>query len=131
MRRTSTILLLAAGSVLVGCAADGNSTLQLSPAGQAGRELARTTGCAACHGLNGQGGTGPALVGLYNSTVTLQDGSRVTADDAYLTESIRNPDAKLVPGYSIAMPAYDLDDAELASILTYIRELADNSAPRP
>jgi cytochrome c oxidase subunit 2 len=105
--------------------------LQLSPAGQTGRELARSNGCAACHGLNGEGGTGPALVGLYGSAVTLEDGSRVTADDAYLTESIRNPDAKLVPGYSIAMPAYDLDDAELASILAYVRELASEPAEQP
>lgn len=124
-------LLVALALALAGCAADGATTVELSPAGEAGREIARTNGCAACHGLNGEGGTGPKLAGLYGSTVGLEDGTQVTADDAYLTESIVEPDAKRAAGYTIAMPAADLDDAELASILDYIRELSGEQTGQP
>src|SRR3546814_5747139 len=42
---------------------------------------------------------GPGWGGLYNAKVSLADGSTVTADDAYLQESIRQPNAKIVASY--------------------------------
>ena len=88
-----------------------------------GQELARTRGCAACHGADGQGGLGPAWTDLAGSTVTLEDGSTVTADDAYLTESIVDPTAKVVDGFAVTMPKTDLSDAEVADLVAYIESL--------
>ena len=56
----------------------------------------------------------------------LADGSEVTADDAYLAESIRSPDAKIVEGYATGtMPAYEtmLNEGQVDAIVAYIRAL--------
>ena len=47
----------------------------------------------------------------------------VVADEAYVIESIEEPNATRVDGYSLPMPQVDLSDDEIASILAYIREL--------
>ena len=90
--------------------------------------MARTNGCSACHGSNGEGGVGPALAGLYGSQVTLADGSTVVADDAYLTEAIREPDAARPAAYDVAMPSNDLSDEQVAAVVAYIRELGGAGA---
>lgn len=123
----NTVLAAFAIAGLASCASDGGGTaprdLGLSPAGEAGWQLAREKGCASCHGTDGQGGIGPAFAGLYGSEVELQGGTTVTADDAYLTRSIVDPNADKVAGYNLPMPQTNLSDAELASILEYLREL--------
>jgi len=110
-------------SSLAGCAADEGGQALPAQAEQ-GREIARTNGCAACHGTNGQGGVGPAFTGLYGSQVTLADGSTVVADEAYLAESIRTPGASKSAGYDIDMPSNNLDDDQIAAVIAYIRALA-------
>ena len=74
----------------------------LSPAQLAARgtQLYTSDGCSACHSLSGAAGAGPTLKGLAGSSVTLTDGSTVTADDPYLARSITDPDAQIVKGYS-------------------------------
>lgn len=57
-------------------------------------------GCNACHTVNGQTGVGPTLKGVYGSEVTLNDGTKVTADEAYIRESILDPNAKIVKGFT-------------------------------
>lgn len=84
-----------------------------------GERLTLDNGCTACHGSNGEGGVGPAWKGLYQSEVTLNDGSTVVADEAYLFEAIRDPAAKSTKGYG-AMPANSLNDAEVQAIVDYI-----------
>ena len=91
-----------------------------APAGEA---LAREAGCASCHGGSFQGGIGPGWVGLAGSDVELSDGSVVVADDGYLFESIRDPGAKLVAGFSVQMPRNTLSDAEIDEIVAFIRSL--------
>jgi cytochrome c oxidase subunit 2 len=90
-----------------------------------GEQLARSSGCAGCHGQNFGGGAGPSLVGLAGSDVTLADGSVVVADTAYLTRAIAEPSADLVAGYNLRMPANGLSDAEIADIVAYIETLAE------
>ena len=77
-----------------------------------------------CHGATAQGGLGPSWIGLSGSTVQLNDGTQVTADDAYIAESIRMPSAKRVAGYSIAMPPTHLSDSEVGALVAYIDSLA-------
>lgn len=94
-----------------------------------GEQLAQDYGCRSCH-REGGGGIGPDWEGLYGSTVSLDDGSTVVADDAYLVESIVDPGAKKVEGYSIGMPVNDsLTEEQIASIVAYIRSLGEAGGP--
>ncbi len=65
---------------------------------QQGERLFEQLGCSTCHLLDRQGRC-PILRGVYGSRVQLADGQTVAADDAYLRESILNPNAKIVAGY--------------------------------
>lgn len=92
----------------------------------AGQELATSNGCTGCHSIDGAAGVGPTWQGLYGSEVPLADGSTVTGDDAYIAESIREPNAKIHEGYqSGLMPqAYgDWTDEQVNSVIAYIQTL--------
>lgn len=91
----------------------------------AGEELFTNLGCATCHRADGAGGRGPALQGLLGSTVDLQNGSTVTADETYIRESILNPTARIVRGYPAIMPTFQgqLNEDQLIQLVAYIRTL--------
>lgn len=97
-------------------------TTPLGGAAERGQEVAEDSGCGGCHQV-GSEGIGPDWRGLYGSTVTLEDGSTVVADDAYLALAITDPDAQVVDGYDVRMPSRDMSDEDLASVVAYIREL--------
>lgn len=91
-----------------------------------GETLAKDNGCTACHSPTKDRLVGPGWGGLYGSTVKLADGSTVRADDAYLTEKILKPDAKVVAGYEAGvMPSFAeiLDADQVGAIVAYIRSL--------
>ncbi len=93
----------------------------------AGKALASQ--CLACHTIDGSQGVGPTWKGLYGHAVELEDGSTVIADDAYLMESIKDPNAKVVKGFPAgAMPPYGsiLTDENVADLIAYIRTLAED-----
>lgn len=95
------------------------------PAAQ-GAQLVKDNGCIACHATDDKRLVGPGWGGLYNSKVSLGDGTTVTADDAYLRESILQPNAKIVTGYPAGvMPAYGtlLKDDEANAIVAYLHTL--------
>jgi cytochrome c oxidase subunit 2 len=60
---------------------------------------------------------------LFQSKVELEDGTTVTADEAYLTESIKTPKAKIVKGFPPTMPVFPFTDEEIADIVAYIKTL--------
>ena len=116
----TAVVLLALGA----CSSSSSSApADLSPEAAAGREISISAGCASCHGDDGNGRVGPKWIGLADSQVTLSDGTVVTADDAYLYESIKDPGAKKRRGASGIMPANKLTDEEIASIIAFIRAL--------
>ena len=92
-----------------------------------GKTLAARMGCAACHSPDGTPLAGPTWQGLSGKTETLDDGSTVLVDDAYLTESIIDPDAKVVDGYVSGIMPKDfsdkLSDDDIKSIIAYINSL--------
>ncbi len=91
-----------------------------------GAQLVKDNGCVACHATDDKRLVGPGWGGLYNSKIMLADGSTVVADDAYLKESIVQPNAKIVAGYPTGvMPAYDtlLTDDEVNAMVAYLRTL--------
>ena len=90
-----------------------------------GQALVNASGCTACHAINGVGGNvGPTWNGLFGHEVELSGGSTVTADEAYLAESIKAPQAKIVAGYETQlMPNYGFTDEQIADIVAYIKTL--------
>nr|WP_286207445.1 cytochrome c [Thermomicrobium sp. CFH 73360] len=98
---------------------------------QRGKELFGKYACNTCHSTTGQAGIGPALNGIYGKQVKLDDGSTVTRDDAYLRESILNPDAKIVAGYPKGSMANFIQpylpelqkEENLSALVEYIKSL--------
>lgn len=116
------LLGLVALLVLAGCGA-AEPDRDLSPQAAAGREIALDKGCAACHGENGEGGVGPAWIGLADSTVELEGGGAMVADAAYLRRSIVDPEAEIVAGMTVKMPLTELSASDVDALVAYIQEL--------
>ena len=77
-----------------------------------------------CHHADGKG-RGPSLVGVFGKPQQMANGSTVMADEAYLRESILNPQAKMVQGYQPLMPTYQgqISEDAIAALLAYIKSL--------
>ncbi|MBL8049914.1 MAG: cytochrome c oxidase subunit II [Anaerolineales bacterium] len=95
-----------------------------TPEGQ-GRLLTVRNGCTGCHSLDGTPLTGPTWFNIFGKTEEMNDGSTLVIDEAYLIESILNPNAKIVAGFPSpsVMPAFVFSDEELANIIAYIKTL--------
>lgn len=105
----------------------------------AGQKLFEQMRCNTCHLGGGQQGRGPALENLFGSTVRLQDGSTVVADETYIRESILRPTAKVVVGYQPIMPTYEgqIGEEGILQLIAEIKSLgrgdqqpSDNAAER-
>ena len=81
--------------------------------------------CNTCHGEQ-KGARGPSLTGVYGSTVRMQSGQTVVVDEAYIRESIVNPQAKLLEGYPPIMPTYQglISEEGLLQLTAYIKSLS-------
>lgn len=94
-----------------------------------GRTIAENNACLTCHSTDGSKMTGPTWQNLFGHEVELDDGSTVTADEDYLTESIVNSQAKVVNGFAPVMPNYDyLSDSDVESLVAYIKSLSEANA---
>lgn len=91
-----------------------------------GEELFASLGCNACH-TDEDTPVAPTLHGVYGTKVKLEKGMAVTADDAYIVESILDPGVKLVKGYGPLMPPTysSLNEQDLADLLAYIKSLGN------
>jgi cytochrome c oxidase subunit 2 len=98
---------------------------------QAGEKVFQASGCPTCHLADGTG-LGPSLLGVYGNPVKLTTGETVTADDAYMRESILLPKAKVVLGYSPIMPSFQgqLTEEQLNNMTAYLRALG-KAQPKP
>jgi glucose/arabinose dehydrogenase/mono/diheme cytochrome c family protein len=96
-----------------------------------GHRLYQLYGCMACHASEPASvqKLGPTFKGLFGSDRTFAGGVvRVTADEAYIRESILEPSAKIVSGYEkgeAGMPSYAgvLTDQQVESIVLFIKSL--------
>ncbi|HEU0116755.1 MAG TPA: cytochrome c [Thermomicrobiales bacterium] len=89
-----------------------------------GRALAQGQ-CLVCHTTDGRPLVGPTWKGLAGSTVELQDGTKVVADDAYLHQSIVDPMKQVVKGYPPAMAPFGkiLTEQQIQDLIAYIKSL--------
>ncbi|HUK66484.1 MAG TPA: cytochrome c oxidase subunit II [Anaeromyxobacteraceae bacterium] len=99
-----------------------------------GRRLASEYGCFKCHSVDGTRHIGPTWLDLYRKTEKLSDGRNVVADEAYLTESMMDPAAKIVAGFQNVMPTFQgrIPAPEIAAIVEFIKTLrTDIVHPEP
>jgi mono/diheme cytochrome c family protein len=82
--------------------------------------------CAACHGLDGKGSAlFPPLAGNANVTQALADSAaRIVVAGVRGAATPAAPTGPAMPSF-----AWKLDDAQVANVLTYIRNAWGNSAP--
>jgi cytochrome c2 len=96
-----------------------------------GRRVYQAFGCVACHSIEGAAvdKLGPTFKGLFGKQrVFVEDTEPLTADEAYLRESILRPEAKIAPGYGrggTGMPSYAgvLTDQQIDSLILFIKSL--------
>lgn len=98
---------------------------------QTGEKVFQSSGCPTCHVADGTG-LGPSLLGVYGNPVKLTTGETVTADNAYMRESILLPKAKIVLGYNPIMPSFQgqMTDEQLNGVIAYLRALG-KVQPKP
>lgn len=92
------------------------------PSADKGKALYAVKGCNACHSVDGSKSVGPTWLAL-DGRVEKVGGADITVDDVYLTESIHMPMAKIVDGFPPAMPPNDLTDADIKSVIMFIKTL--------
>lgn len=92
-----------------------------------GELAAKNFGCIACHSLDGTAVVGPTWKGLFGKEETLTDGTKVLVDEAYLHQSIVDPNAQIVQGFAPnIMPATfgeTLEEAQIQDIIAYIKTI--------
>jgi cytochrome c oxidase subunit 2 len=81
--------------------------------------------CWNCHSTDGSPLTGPSLKGIFQQSRRLADGSTVTADHAYIRESVRRPNDKVVEGFAPLMPSYEgrLTEEQELGLSEFIKSL--------
>jgi cytochrome c oxidase subunit 2 len=91
---------------------------------QDGERLFASLSCAACHNIRPDA-RGPSLANVYGSKLTLTSGQAITADDAYLRESILNPSQHITQGYAPIMPTYQgqVSEEGVIALVEYIKHL--------
>lgn len=95
-----------------------------------GEKLFQQFGCVSCHLTDTQGRC-PSLRNVFGRPVVLDDGRTVVADEAYVRESVLNPNAKIVKGYNRdIMPVFQgqVSEEQLLQLIAYVKSL---SAPVP
>jgi cytochrome c oxidase subunit 2 len=67
---------------------------------------------------------------VFGSTVSLDNGTTVVADESYLRESILTSQAKTVAGYQQTMPTFQglVNEDGVASLIEYIKSLQPGTA---
>ena len=94
---------------------------------QRGKKLYVEKVCSGCHSIDGSKVVGPSFKGVYGREAEWDDGMKYKADDAYIKDSILNPQAHIVKGYPhpSPMPGYQgqLDDSQIGDIIEFMKTL--------
>lgn len=104
---------------------DQQASVDVDPVLQ-GQQLVQQYGCTTCHSLDGTKKIGPSWKGLFESTVKLDNGSSIIADQTYLISSILEPNLYIHEGFPPnVMPSFNeiLDQTQIESIVAFIESL--------
>ena len=97
-----------------------------------GKKLFEQLACNNCHREDNTGRC-PNLVGLFGQPVKLSGGNSVKADEAYIRESILQPQAKIVAGYEPVMPTFQglVTEDQILQLVEYVKSIGPKPAPGP
>jgi cytochrome c oxidase subunit 2 len=90
-----------------------------------GKVQYETKGCNSCHTIDGSKSKGPSWKGIWMKMETLNNGSKVLVDEAYLRESMMSPQAKVVNGFEPIMPSFQglLKENQMKGLFAFIQSL--------
>jgi mono/diheme cytochrome c family protein len=90
-----------------------------------GANLYTSQGCVTCHSTDGSMRIGPSFAGLYGRKEELTDGTTVTVDDAYIRQSILDPNSQVAKGFVPTMTPYKgrISDEEIQALTEWIKTL--------
>jgi cytochrome c oxidase subunit 2 len=105
-------------------ATGGTEYLDYSPAAWGKIQWDRK-GCSTCHTTDGSPSKGPTWKGIWGTMVKLNNGQSVLVDEAYVRESMMQPQAKIVNGFDPIMPTFQglLRENEIRGLIAYIKSL--------
>jgi cytochrome c oxidase subunit 2 len=110
------------------------SAAQQPPQGLArqGEALFRSLGCSGCHAPASRVHA-PDLAGINGRIVHLSDGRTVTADAAYIRDSILLPSRDVVAGFAPIMPSYQglVDEEQMTRLLAYLQSATTAQGAQP
>ena len=97
----------------------------VTPDAALGEEIFQSYGCNACHSIDGTALVGPTWQGLYGTEEELSDGTAALVDEAYIVESIKEPNARITQGFTGGlMPStLGVSDDEILHIIEYMKSL--------
>jgi cytochrome c oxidase subunit 2 len=92
---------------------------------QFGEKVYKAFGCNSCHTNDGSPKVGPTFKGVFGRTETLSDGGTQVVDENYIRESIYQPNAKVVSGFTPQMPTFagQINDAQMSALIAYLKTL--------
>jgi len=95
-----------------------------------GEKLFRSYGCSGCHAPQSSVHA-PDLNGVFGRRVQLAGGRTVTADEAYLRDSILLPQKDVVAGFSPVMPSFQgtVSDDDMVKLIAYLKSLSAETRP--
>lgn len=99
------------------------------PPVEMGQKIYESRACASCHSLDGAPGVGPSWMGIWDAARPGSDEGKV--DDAYIIQSILNPNAYMTPGFAGGMPSYEgqISEQEALAVAAYIRQINGAALP--
>lgn len=102
------------------------------PLWEIGETVAKNMGCQSCHSVDGAAGIGPSWYQQFGTERQVtENGSTLTVvmDEAYIAESIHEPQKKVVAGFEPVMPANNLTDENVRQVTAFIASLSDSFNP--
>jgi cytochrome c oxidase subunit 2 len=127
---------LMVGRVVVMSPADYQNWLTRGQPGstlaESGARLFRELGCSGCH-VGQSVVRAPPLEGLFGKPVPLNDGQVVTADEAYIRDSILFPGKQITGGYTNDMPSFTgkISEEEMLELIAYLKSTSMQQTQTP
>ena len=89
-----------------------------------GKEIVTNQGCIACHSWDGTEIVGPSWKGLWGTVRQFEDGGSALVDEAFVKESIREPNLRIEVGYPPdTMPILPLTDQDIEHVIALMKSL--------
>ncbi len=102
------------------------------PPAEAGALVYKQATCNTCHTVDGKKLVGPSFRGIWGRREQLSGGGTIVVDEAYVRESLFEPQAKVVAGYEkVAMPSFkgQLTDEKIDYLIAYMKLISEEEQP--